>query len=122
MKTTFFTLLFALAALSFATENNCSKAENQSLKTSSISDSTETPSVPEGIKETEPHFEIDGRKFWIVVDNNRSAETYDESSEVYQYYSQIPETLFNLQEGVTHATFVYKGSKSIYALVEIKNE
>ena len=113
MKTTFFFLLFALATLSYATESN------SSINKSSISDSTETQNIPECIEETEPHFVINGRKFWIVVDNKRSPETYDESSEIYQYFSQIPESLFSFKEGISHAAFIYKEQENTQAIVEV---
>lgn len=117
MKTTLFTLLFALATLSYATESNCSI--NKSSVNGSILDSTEMQSIPEGIEETEPHFVINGRKFWIVIDNKRSPETYDESSEIYQYFSQIPESLFSFKEGISHAAFIYKEQENTQAIVEV---
>lgn len=122
MKLSLFTLLLTFALSSFATQGGDFDLVVQTSENAAYADSTLELNPPEGIEKTEPHFKIDGRKFWIVVDNERSPESYDENSEIYQYYSQIPETLFNLQEGVTHATFVYKDSKSIYAVVEIVTE
>lgn len=112
MKTTFFFLLFVFTML-------CNASENSYLENSSIVDSTETQSIAEGIEKTEPHFVINGRKFWIVIDNKRSPETYDESSEIYQYFSQIPESLFSIKEGISFASFIYKEQENTQAIVEV---
>lgn len=121
MKAILFTVLVIYTLSSFS-----KKAESdfvvQTSENKVLADSTLEHNPPEGIEETEPHFIVKGRKFWIIIDNKRSPESYDENSAIYQYFSQIPETLFNFQEGITHATFVYKDSKNISAVVEVATE
>lgn len=122
MKLTLFVLLLVFTLSSFATQSGDSYELIQSSKNTAYADSTQEFNPPEGIEKTEPHFEVNGHKFWIIIDNKRSSETYDESSEIYQYYSQIPETLLQINEDISHATVIYKDSKNIFAVVELQNE
>lgn len=119
MKSILFILLFTFALSSFATQSGDSYELIQSSENTAYADSTQEFNPPEGIEKTEPHFEVNGHKFWIIIDNKRSSETYDENSEVYQYYSQIPETLLQINEDISQASIVYKDSNRIYAVIEI---
>lgn len=119
MKAILITLLFTFALSSFATQGQDSDELVQTTENTAYADSTLENNPPEGIEETEPHFVINGRKFWIIIDNKRSPETYDEKSEIYQYFSQVPESLFNFKEGISHATFIYKEQENTQAMVEV---
>jgi hypothetical protein len=122
MKTVLLPLFFLIALSIFATQKVDSDLIVQTSENKVFADSTLEHNPPEGIEETDPHFIVKGHKFWVIINNKRSPETYDKSSEIYQYYSQIPETLLQFNDGVTHATIVYKDTKNTYAVIEIKSE
>lgn len=114
--------LFALSLFSFANQTNTIDQFRSVENSQAVADSTFNHNPPEGLEKTAPHFIVNGHKFWIIIDNKRSDLTYDKNTEIYQYYSQIPETLLQFNEDVTSATIVYKESKSTYAVIQLKRE
>tara|TARA_R110000868_G_scaffold106325_14_gene291645 strand:- start:481 stop:852 length:372 start_codon:yes stop_codon:yes gene_type:complete len=123
MRTLYGLLLFTLPLISFASSELYLFHEFDSSKSSSISDTTFIDNPPEGIEFTEPHFIINERKFWIVINNKRSSDTYDENSAEYQFYSKIPKELLTSKEnGISFITVPFKEKENTYAVIEMKNE
>lgn len=123
MKTILGLLFFTLPLLSFANSNFPLIHEFDSTRSSSISDTTFIDNPPEGIEFTEPHFIINERKFWIIINNKRSTDTFDENSAEYQFYSKIPKELFTSKEnGISFITVTFNEKENTYAVIELRSQ